>query len=65
MKIRRSQMKILNGFIMLIKSGLHLIIVLLIIFLIFAAVAKFDRSLEIEKRRKNQNKNINKKPKNN
>ena len=61
---RRHQKKTSNGFTMLIKSGLHLIIVLIFIFSICAIFANFDRSLEIERRKKtkikNQNKTINK-----
>lgn len=37
---------------MFVKSSLHLIVVLLIMFLIFAFVAKIDTSLEIQKRKK-------------
>lgn len=54
-------------FIMLIKSGLHLIVTLLFIFSIAGLVLKFDRSLAIDQKRKkeqkefikNQNKNQN------
>jgi F0F1-type ATP synthase assembly protein I len=48
--------EMINGFIMLIKSNLHLLIVLLFIGLICGYVAKIDRSIEIEKRKKQRNK---------